>query len=52
MIKYFFGAHIPSYNTALPKLAKMNVIMTLRQCLGRYMKPYAKSMRTCTDLLE
>jgi hypothetical protein len=24
-----------SYNTALPKLAKMNVIMTLRQCLGR-----------------
>jgi hypothetical protein len=33
-----------SYNTALPKLAKMNVIMTLRQCLGRYMKPLGKNV--------
>ena len=41
---YGSAGRTASYNTAFTKLAKMNVVRTLRECPGRYLKPLGLKM--------
>lgn len=47
--KCVFAGHTASYNTAFTKLAKMNVVGTLRECPERYLQCHRIAARPCAD---